>query len=223
VSALDALRLRRRRLFAEAYVANRCNATAAAIAAGYSKQRAQYTGAELLRVPEVQAAIDELLAAQEERLKVTADEVHGLARDIARADPRQMFNAEGLLLRPHQWPDEFARAVQAVTMKKVRDLETGAVVDTVAVQLAPRHEALRLLAVTTGLVGPGGAPKPPPVGDVIGDARQKAFELLARIAPVPPRAPVGLLGPSPHDACRVGGGYNLVEGRCDRCGLQVVA
>lgn len=50
---------KRRQLFVLEYVADpKCNATQAAIRAGYGEARAKVTGSELLRDPEIKAAIE---------------------------------------------------------------------------------------------------------------------------------------------------------------------
>ena len=72
----------RRARFVEEYLKD-CNATQAAIRAGYSPKSANPQGARLLANASIQKAIAEAQAARAERVRVTVDEVVSELRRIA--------------------------------------------------------------------------------------------------------------------------------------------
>lgn len=101
----------KRRLFVEAYLSNGGNATQAAISAGFSAKSARKKGSDVLREPRVQAAIkarQEVLAVKYE---LTTEAVIEKLAKLVRADLRLLYNAEGSLKPPHEWPDDVAAAV----------------------------------------------------------------------------------------------------------------
>ena len=69
--------------FVREYVVD-LNATQAAIRAGYSEKTAGAIGHELLQKPEIQACVEEELAAKRERANLTADHVLAMLLDSAR-------------------------------------------------------------------------------------------------------------------------------------------
>lgn len=60
-----------------------CNATQAAIRAGYSEKTAGSTGSENMQKPEIRARIEELQAEQTERTEITADFVLSGLKEVA--------------------------------------------------------------------------------------------------------------------------------------------
>ena len=73
------------------------NQTQAAIRAGYSAKSAPQTGAENLRKPQVEAAIQERMNYRSERTEITADFVlHGIAKNIKRCEQAEpVLDREG--------------------------------------------------------------------------------------------------------------------------------
>ena len=71
--------------FAREYVVD-CNATAAAIRAGYSARTASQQSYDLIRNPAVAAEIERLTAEKVARSQITADEILMELAHIARAD-----------------------------------------------------------------------------------------------------------------------------------------
>lgn len=88
VEAMSALPVRRQR-FVREYGLD-FNATQAAIRAGFSAHSAAAIGHELLRFPDVKAAVDILLAERARRVEATADIVLRELVDLATADPREL-------------------------------------------------------------------------------------------------------------------------------------
>lgn len=89
--AVDKLTPKQRR-FLDAYLTEaRWNATRAAKIAGYSEHTAYSIGWELLRKPEIKAAVNERLAES----AMSADEVLGLLADQARGSLEDVLDEEG--------------------------------------------------------------------------------------------------------------------------------
>lgn len=80
----------KQRLFVQEYLVD-CNATQAAIRAGYSSKTAGATGAENLKKPQIQIAIRAAMDARIERTQMTQDEVLAELAAIARCDMRDFL------------------------------------------------------------------------------------------------------------------------------------
>lgn len=65
----------RRRLFCRQFILEKCNATAAALAAGYSERSAKSQGSQLLALPAVKAEIERLRAADAEAADITTEKL----------------------------------------------------------------------------------------------------------------------------------------------------
>lgn len=96
--------------FVEEYLVD-CNATQAAIRAGYSEKTARAIGHELLQRPHIQDAIARAKQARSKRTEVTIDRVVRELARIAFFDPRRAYNEKGELLEPHDMPSDVARAI----------------------------------------------------------------------------------------------------------------
>jgi len=68
----------------------------------------------LLREPKIRKKIDEARAERWQRLQMGSDEAMSLLAGDARADPRDLFDENGELLKPHLWPDHIARSVASI-------------------------------------------------------------------------------------------------------------
>ena len=84
------------------------NATQAAIRAGYSADTAGSIGHELLKKPEIQAAISIARKAQQERTGITADRVLTEIALVAFADARELVEVRKGCCR-HCWGEGFKR------------------------------------------------------------------------------------------------------------------
>lgn len=85
----------RQKLFVRAYLANGRNATQAAVAAGYSKARANDTGYKLLKLPEVQVLVADAVAEVEKITGLDAERTLLEVARIAYGDPRRLYHADG--------------------------------------------------------------------------------------------------------------------------------
>jgi phage terminase small subunit len=90
------------------------NGTQAAIRAGYSEHTATAIGWELLRNPEVEAAIAEAKNARSARTAITADDVLREFTKVGRSDVRKLFTPEGALKPIHQLDDDTAAAISSI-------------------------------------------------------------------------------------------------------------
>ena len=75
------------------------NGRRAAIAAGYEPARARVTACELLKRPDVDARLQELLSERAERTGITADLVLHRLQAIATADPRELIEVHRVCCR----------------------------------------------------------------------------------------------------------------------------
>jgi phage terminase small subunit len=89
-SAVDGLTIKERK-FLTAYIKNGGNATRAAIACGYSKKTAGTIGCELLRKPQIKAALEKHMeqsaASAAEVLATLTEVLHGGAAQAIKVDP----------------------------------------------------------------------------------------------------------------------------------------
>ena len=78
----------RQERFCKEYIID-CNATQAAIRAGYSPRTAYRTGADNLRKPQISARIAEMMAQKDAELIATGDEVLKALTRILRREERE--------------------------------------------------------------------------------------------------------------------------------------
>lgn len=103
----------KQKAFASEYVID-YNATQAAIRAGYSERSAYSQAHELLKKPEIQAAIRELEADSSMRTAVTKDMVIKELARVAFVDPRRLFEDNGTPKDITMLDDDTAAALASV-------------------------------------------------------------------------------------------------------------
>ena len=99
--------------FVAEYLVDLC-ASAAAARAGYSAKTAGQIGLELLKKPEIAAAIAEAQRARSERTQITADRVLQELARLAFFDLRKAYKADGMLKLPHEIDDETAAGLASL-------------------------------------------------------------------------------------------------------------
>lgn len=127
-----------------------CNATQAAIRAGYSANTAAEQGARLLRNANVQAAIQEAISKQQKRTEITADRV---LQELAKLGFSNMMDYMTVAPDGYAYVDlstltrEQAAAIQEITVDEYIDGsgEDGRLVKKVKVKLADKRGALELI------------------------------------------------------------------------------
>lgn len=136
-------------------------AAAAARRAGYSARTADRQGHDLLKVPEIAAAIEAAQKARAAAVQVRGEDVLKELVRIGLADPASAFSEVGELLPLREMPPEVRRAIAGVEVRN--DPVTGAVVTKIkwwdktrALDLLGRH--LGLYVDRQEVSGPGGGP-----------------------------------------------------------------
>lgn len=94
----------RQQRFVDEYLVD-LNATRAAIRAGYSARTADRIGPELLGKTCVSAAISAAKAARAEKVRMDSERVLQRLVDMAEADLADLYDDQGNLLHPNQWPE----------------------------------------------------------------------------------------------------------------------
>ena len=85
----------RKKLFAEAYIANGGNASEAAKSAGYAESSAGVTGCRLLKDAQVRLILDERQSALANKYELTAEAIIKSIAQELHFDPANLFNEDG--------------------------------------------------------------------------------------------------------------------------------
>ena len=124
-----------------------CNATQAAIRAGYSRKSANHYGPYLLRVPEVAAKIEARMAAEARRIHLNGERVVLELMRVAFSDIRTYLvrgTGGAVALKPHDTLTEHETAAIAF-------LSPGSRNHGASIRLHGKKHALRALARHLGL------------------------------------------------------------------------
>lgn len=102
--------------FIHAYDANGGNGTEAylSIRPKVKRTTAATESHRLLRDPKIAGELEKLATARWKRLQMTGDEALGRVALDAKADIRDLYDADGELLKPHLWPDSIAQSVKGI-------------------------------------------------------------------------------------------------------------
>ena len=128
------------------------NATQAAIRAGYSPKTAGVQGFDLLKKPEIAAAIESLRNEHAKNTGLTVERVLTEAMRLAFFDIRKLTDAEGNPIPINQLDDDTAAAIQGLELATERSRDedgSGAVVRKY--KLADKNAALERLFKHLGL------------------------------------------------------------------------
>jgi len=133
------------------------NATQAAIRAGYSKKTAGAVGHEVLKKPEIQAAIQKAMQSRAERTQITADRVLEEWSKIAFMDIKEVvdWDENGITIRPSAEVDGslIAEISQIATESghnlKIKMHDKMKALDSVARHLGMFNDKLNLSGNTT--------------------------------------------------------------------------
>lgn len=99
------------------------NATQSAIRAGYSHKTAGAIAEKLLKKAEIQKRIDELKIKRADKVEVSSENVLRELIKIANADPRDVFNDDGSVKLPKEWPDAIAFCVSSIEVEELFELQ----------------------------------------------------------------------------------------------------
>lgn len=100
-----------------------CNATRAAIRAGYSKKTANEQAARLLANVSIRAAIDSGLAKRTEAVEVTVERVLKEIVRMAWVDIGEAYDENGSLKPIHEIPEDVRRAIVAIEVDEIWEWE----------------------------------------------------------------------------------------------------
>ncbi len=134
--------------FVEEYLID-LNATQAAIRAGYSAKTAGQQGFELLKKPEIEAALAEAQVERSDRTKIDADWVLTRLASEATADLADIYNEDGGLKPIHDWPliwrQGLVAGIEAVEEFETVDGERQSVGMVRKVKLSDRIKRIELI------------------------------------------------------------------------------
>lgn len=130
--------------FADEYLVD-CNATRAAIRAGYSPVSARYYACRLMRRPEIRQAVEEAMKEREQRTAISQDRIIEELARIAFGDPREAMSwgPDGVRLLPSEELGE----EQAASIAEVCESSKG----TPKLKRHDKVKALELLGKHLGL------------------------------------------------------------------------
>jgi phage terminase small subunit len=129
----------RKKLFAEAYIANGGNASEAARSAGYAEKSVGVTGCRLLKDAQVRAILDERQTALANKYELTAEAIiKSIAQDL-HFDPANLFNADGSVKPVTEMDEDTRMALVSIETMQIGDPESPAIIRKI--KWATKHQA----------------------------------------------------------------------------------
>lgn len=148
MAAKDRLTAKQAKFVAE-YLKNGMNATRAAIAAGYSKDRAEVTGSELVRNRKVSEAIAVKAEKHVAKLDYGVDKTLEFVARMAFFDPKDLFEDDGSLRRIQEMPESARSVIAGLEVSDIWDSGEGEQKSIIGnlkkVKLSDRRGALDML------------------------------------------------------------------------------
>lgn len=144
----------KQRRFVDEYCVD-CNATQAAIRAGFSARTAGPIGSEYLKKPHIKEEIDRKLASISSRLEATADNVRRELARIALFDPRKLYDTSGNLIPIKDLGPDEAACVASLDIEEIysgRGEEREISGNVKKIRLWNKNQALKDLALIVGLL-----------------------------------------------------------------------
>lgn len=159
------------------------NATQAAIRAGYSERTAGAQGFDLLKHPEISAAVQEAMDKRANRIEITADKVLQEIAKLAFFDPRKLFDDAGAPIHISQLDDVTAAAIAGLDVVTQGNQEVG-IAEIVKYKIADKGvnlerlgKHLKLFTDKVELTGKDGGPVETADKSPVESARAIAFAL----------------------------------------------
>jgi phage terminase small subunit len=201
--------------FVEEYLRD-LNATQAALRAGYSKRTANEQAAQLMKHPEIIAAIDAAKTDRSERAGVSADWVLRRLVEEAEADLADLYDDKGDLRPIEDWPPIWRRGLvqgieinalyegQGADRVQVGEVKKIRISDRVRrIELIGKHVRINAFQEQVAVTGLDGlaerldrAMRARPVAPVIIDAPSQP-SVPERASAALPAAPASVAGPAP--------------------------
>lgn len=101
------------------------NAARAARAAGYSEAAAKEVGYKLLTYAHIKQRISDLTAERFSKVIMEGEEVMRKIQAVGTYDPRRIFDKNGNVLPPAEWPDDIAAAIGGFEVRETYHPVTG--------------------------------------------------------------------------------------------------
>ena len=95
------------------------NAPECFVKAGYSPKGADANACHALKKQVVKDEIARLMKKQEKRINIKADDILFELITLAKSDIRDLFDADGKMKHPQQWPVELSRAVSSIKIEEI--------------------------------------------------------------------------------------------------------
>ena len=121
------------------------NATQAAIRAGYSEHSARFIGQENLTKPNIAAAIEDQINAQQARTLITSDRILREYGRIGFLDTRKLFKEDGSLKKITDLDIDTQAAIAGIDVVTTGNAELG-IGEITKIKLADRKGALDSMA-----------------------------------------------------------------------------
>lgn len=129
----------KKKLFAEAYIANGGNASEAAKSAGYSAKTAGVTGCRLLKDVQVQSILGERQKALANKYELTAEAIiKSIAQDL-HFDPANLFNGDGSVKAVAEMDADTRMALVSIETMQLGDADSPAIIRKI--KWATKHQA----------------------------------------------------------------------------------
>jgi phage terminase small subunit len=108
---------RKQELFIAEYLKD-CNATAAALRAGYSQASAEQAAKMNMKHPVVGKILNEAFEEKKKRVLIDGDEILKELARVGLSDIRGLFNDDGTVKPVKDWPEALARAVSSIEVEE---------------------------------------------------------------------------------------------------------
>jgi phage terminase small subunit len=129
----------KKKLFAEAYIANGGNASEAAKSAGYSAKTAGVTGCRLLKDVQVQSILGERQKALANKYELTAEAIIKSIAQELHFDPANLFNEDGSVKSVSEMDADTRMALVSIETLQLGDPESPAIIRKI--KWATKHQA----------------------------------------------------------------------------------
>ena len=129
----------KKKLFAEAYIANGGNASEAAKSAGYSAKTAGVIGCRLLKDVQVQSILGERQKALANKYELTAEAIIKSIAQELHFDPANLFNEDGSVKSVSEMDADTRMALVSIETLQLGDPESPAIIRKI--KWATKHQA----------------------------------------------------------------------------------
>ena len=139
----------RKKLFAEAYIANGGNASEAARSAGYAEKSVGVTGCRLLKDAQVRLILDERQSALANKYELTAEAIIKSIAQELHFDPANLFNDDGSVKSITDMDADTRMALVSIETLQLGDADSPAIIRKIkwATKHQAREQAMRHLGM----------------------------------------------------------------------------